>query len=74
MVIRIVYLFSPLIDNQTLNLEAINIKEISKQCFTNRIMIKNQEQHQEIPIGKFRLQSSIYKVRKQDENNTRYRR
>ena len=55
MVIRIVDLFSPLIDNQTLNLEAINIKEIIKQCFTNHVMIKNQEQHQEIPIGKFRL-------------------
>ncbi len=47
--------FSGLIDNQTLDLESINTKEIIKQCFTNRVMIKNQEQHQKIPIGKFRL-------------------
>ena len=46
--------FSMLIDNQTLNLETINTKEIIKQCFTKRVTMKNQEQHQETPIGKFK--------------------
>ena len=47
--------FSILIDNQNLNLETINTKDIVKQCFIHRAMIKNQEQQQETPIGKFKL-------------------
>ena len=47
--------FSKLIDENKLDLENINTKEIMKECFTKRVLKINKEEVKEIPAGKFRM-------------------
>ena len=47
--------FCKLIDENKLNLENMNPKNIIQVCFSERVIKQNQKEGIEIPIGKFKL-------------------
>lgn len=47
--------FSNLIDNNKLDLENINTKNIVKECFAKRVMDANKNKDNQISVAKFRI-------------------